>query len=344
MSRDALVVGINTYRYLQALQSPAHDAEAIAQVLQTYGEFRVQRLPEIVQSEQPHIGKTTPVTLRTLETALVNLFKPKGRNIPHTALFYFSGHGIQKDAGIQEGYLAVSDAQPDAGFYGLSLFWLRRLLQESPVRQRIVILDCCHSGELGNPPSINLQSERSPLTLLRENVTIMAASLSTQVSLESGGHGLFSQALIDALNGGAADHFGEISTASIYAYVDRRFGAWQQRPVYKAHSSKMNVLRKVQPLIATADLLQIKELFSSPDYKYPMDPEYEPEDEHGNKHEPVNEAKFEITRLFKKYRDAGLLKSSDSTLQLYWVARTSSTVELTPKGRECWWLVANKKI
>lgn len=150
MSRDALVVGINTYRYLQALQSPAHDAEAIAQVLQTYGEFRVQRLPEIVQAEQPHIGKTTPVTLQTLETALVNLFKPKGRNIPHTALFYFSGHGIQKDAGIQEGYLAVSDAQPDAGFYGLSLFWLRRLLQESPVRQRIVILDCCHSGELLN--------------------------------------------------------------------------------------------------------------------------------------------------------------------------------------------------
>lgn len=150
MSRDALVVGINTYRYLQALQSPAHDAEAIAQVLQTYGEFRVQRLPEIVHAEQPHIGKTTPVTLRTLETALVNLFKPKGRNIPHTALFYFSGHGIQKDAGIQEGYLAVSDAQPDAGFYGLSLFWLRRLLQESPVRQRIVILDCCHSGELLN--------------------------------------------------------------------------------------------------------------------------------------------------------------------------------------------------
>uniref|UniRef100_A0ACD5H106 Uncharacterized protein n=1 Tax=Desertifilum tharense IPPAS B-1220 TaxID=1781255 RepID=A0ACD5H106_9CYAN len=57
---------------------------------------------------------------------------------------------MQKQAGIREGYLAVSDANPEQSFYGLSLFWLRRLLQESPVRQRIILLDCCHSGELLN--------------------------------------------------------------------------------------------------------------------------------------------------------------------------------------------------
>ncbi len=31
MSRDALVVGINTYNHLQNLKSPARDAEAVAQ-------------------------------------------------------------------------------------------------------------------------------------------------------------------------------------------------------------------------------------------------------------------------------------------------------------------------
>ena len=30
MSRDALIVGINTYDHLQSLKSPAEDAEAIA--------------------------------------------------------------------------------------------------------------------------------------------------------------------------------------------------------------------------------------------------------------------------------------------------------------------------
>jgi hypothetical protein len=60
--------------------------------------------------------------------------------------------------------------------------------------------------------------------------------------------------------------------------------------------------------------------------------------------EPVNQEKVAIAQLFKSYRDAGLLKPSDSTLQLYWAARRSETVELTPRGREYWWLVVNDKI
>jgi uncharacterized caspase-like protein len=45
--RDALIVGINTYEYprLKGLKAPAQDAEAIAQMLTKYGNFRVRRLP-----------------------------------------------------------------------------------------------------------------------------------------------------------------------------------------------------------------------------------------------------------------------------------------------------------
>ncbi len=330
--RKALLVGINNYHNTTALAGCVNDANSIKDVLDRHltDDNSLNYECKTLLAEN-----TDTVSRAGLREALHDLFLFSGK-----ILFFFSGHGYLSTA--SGGYLCTSDAQKND--WGIAMQEVVDLANRSPAQDIVILLDCCHSGDLGNPSSINLNTEKHPLTLLRENVTIMAASLSTQVSLESGGHGLFSQALIDALSGGAADHFGEISTASIYAYVDRRFGAWQQRPVYKAHSSKMNVLRKVQPLIATADLLRIKDLFPSPDYKYLMDPEYEPEDEHGNKHEPVNDAKFEITRLFKKYRDAGLLKSSDSTLQLYWVARTSSTVELTPKGRECWWLVANKKI
>jgi hypothetical protein len=48
MSRDALVVGINIYKHLSPLKSPATDAEAIAQRLEQDGEFRVVRLPEAI--------------------------------------------------------------------------------------------------------------------------------------------------------------------------------------------------------------------------------------------------------------------------------------------------------
>jgi WD40 repeat protein/energy-coupling factor transporter ATP-binding protein EcfA2 len=152
MSRDALIVGVNLYEdeQLANLKAPATDAEAVAQLLTDYGDFRVKRLPEIIKDGTLQVGRKTKVSLTQLEAALVQLFLPKGQHIPDTALFYFSGHGIRKEQGIAEGFLATSDAYPQLGFYGLSLPWLRRLLRESPVRQQIVWLDCCHSGELLN--------------------------------------------------------------------------------------------------------------------------------------------------------------------------------------------------
>ncbi|NET34881.1 MAG: hypothetical protein F6K19_23135 [Cyanothece sp. SIO1E1] len=155
MSRDALVVGINLYNYqrLNSLSSPANDAEAIADRLQSYGDFKVWRLPEFsdpFDGNARKVARNKEVTLEQLENALVKLFKPSGKHVPDTALFFFSGHGLRKNRGIQEGYLATSAVDPARGNWGLSLQWLRRLLQESPIKQQIVWLDCCYSGELLN--------------------------------------------------------------------------------------------------------------------------------------------------------------------------------------------------
>ena len=152
MSRDALVVGINTYTHLKKLRAPATDAEAIAQRLEQDGDFRVRRLPEAINQpdgvNQAVVGATIPVSKSQLKRAIVELFKPDSAQIPDTALLYFSGHGTRDDLGIQEGYLASSETNPDIDNFGLSLSWLRHLLAESPVQQQIVWLDCCHSGAL----------------------------------------------------------------------------------------------------------------------------------------------------------------------------------------------------
>ena len=150
MSRDALVVGINRYRAegLADLSSPAADAEAIAQMLEKYGGFKVRRIPEAIDPNTglPYVGKTTEAALMQLEEALVQLFTPESHQVPDTALFYFSGHGIRKQRGVSEGFLAASDVYPQMGFCGLPLQWLRKLLEASSVRQQVVWLDCCHSG------------------------------------------------------------------------------------------------------------------------------------------------------------------------------------------------------
>ncbi|MEM7064612.1 MAG: pentapeptide repeat-containing protein [Cyanobacteria bacterium P01_B01_bin.77] len=153
MSRDALIVGINSYQYFNPpLKAPAKDAEAIAQRLEQDGEFRVWRLPEqIDQANRSAVSLTQQVSQVTLKQALKRLFLPDSKQAPETALFYFSGHGIpdeEGDDGYDKGYLAASDTNPNNPSSGISLGWLHWLLSKSPVKQQIIWLDCCHSGSL----------------------------------------------------------------------------------------------------------------------------------------------------------------------------------------------------
>jgi len=159
MTRDALVVGINTYDYFRFrnLTAPAEDAEAIARLLETYGEFRVRRLPAVKDEDQGFcVDRENKVTTTELEKALVNLFAPKEGDCPQTALLFFSGHGfVMENLGMKKGYLATSDSQPLQNQRGISLQNLRELLQASPVREQIIWLDCCHAGELMNVDDAN---------------------------------------------------------------------------------------------------------------------------------------------------------------------------------------------
>jgi hypothetical protein len=281
-----------------------------------------------------HMANGAPVTRPALRAALTELF-----NFDGEVLLYFSGHGFLSATG---GLICTSDATKDD--WGIPMQEIVDLALRSPARQILLILDCCHSGDVGNAAAVNKDSGRNPLAMLRENMTVIAASRATEEALEAGGYGVFTRALLDALEGGAADHMGYVTAPAIYSYVSRRFTAWDQRPVYKTNATEVLSVRECAPLIARLQLRQLIKYFPNADHQYRLDPEYEPEDEHGNVKEPVNKEKVAIAQLFKIYRDAGLLKPSDPMLQLYWVARRSGTVELTARGREYWWLVVNDKL
>ena len=233
MSKDALVVGINIYQEdkLRNLKAPAEDAEALAQMLEEYGEFQVERLPEAINAEtrKPSLAKTRELSLTDLEDALVKLFKPEGKQIPDTTLFYFSGHGLRKNKGIQEGFLCTSDVRPQLGFNGLSLQWLRRLLQESPVRRQIIWLDCCHSGEILN---FN-EADPGEIGQARDRCFI-AASREFESSYEDlkSNYSVLTKILLEGLDPHRTPQQW-ITNISLVDYLDRNLKRQNQRPIYK---------------------------------------------------------------------------------------------------------------
>ncbi|MEH1813763.1 MAG: caspase family protein [Nostoc sp.] len=157
MARYALVIGIVEYvsPSLPRLSKTTNDAEAIAQLLEQYGDFQsVQRLPQRWNKDKNGyemaaskvIGAQLGQDLRTflLEQAANN-----------EALIYFSGHGftISDNLGQQNGYLASSDCQIEfkdnenvEQKYGISLDSLNDLIRDSQLSSLVMLLDCCHSG------------------------------------------------------------------------------------------------------------------------------------------------------------------------------------------------------
>ncbi|MEG4849735.1 GUN4 domain-containing protein [Microcoleus sp. B5-D4] len=149
--RQALVIGINEYPFGGNLPTAAQDAEKIAQLLEKYGSFEVHRLPS--KEDVREVDSEKNLDLKELEDAITQLFQPKSGIIPETALLFFAGHGWRSEKdGQPEGFLMTSDAlfEHDSEDGLFSLKRLHQILKDSLVRQQIVWLDCCHSGELFN--------------------------------------------------------------------------------------------------------------------------------------------------------------------------------------------------
>jgi Caspase domain len=238
--RDALIVGINQYGALPALRAPAADAEAVAHRLESQGEFRVKRLPEVVKNDQVIVGQKTPLNAQVLEDALVQLLTPNGKNIPHTALFYFSGHGLQRTAGVREGYLATSDSDPSANTFGVSLNWLRRLIEQSPIPQIVVWIDGCHSGELFN------FSEADPGARQGVDRLFVSASREYEAAYEAldGRHSVFTQALLEGLDPYQDDADPVVNSYTLVSRVQRKLSKGEiQEPLFEISGGSIVLTR-----------------------------------------------------------------------------------------------------
>lgn len=321
--KKALIIGINNYPK-SPLRGCINDAAGIASILEINGDgspnFAV-RLETDVQTKSE------------LKTMIVELFSGDA----DTFLLYFSGHGYLNEIG---GYIVT----PDHKKYdeGISMDEILILANNaSPKKDKIIILDCCFSGAFGSPKISSGASN------LHEGVTILTASREDEPAKEINGHGVFTNLLLDALQGGAADLRGHISPGSVYSYIDQALGPWEQRPVFKTNVTRFTSLRTISPQVPLNILRKIIEYFPIPEQEYKLDPSYEDTNSNSIKHEVIEPfAKPENVAIFKnlqKFQSVGLVVP-DRADYMYFAAMNSTSCKLTALGLHYWRLVKDKRI
>ena len=334
-AKKALLIGVNTYAngVLPKLSASVGDVDAMAGALARHrdGANRVNYECTVLRDATAEGARLTRAQLRRAITAHFDDF---GGDL----LLYYSGHGVLRNTG---GFLTAYDSEQDDP--GVPMTEIMTLANNSRAREILMILDCCHAGKMGDVADGGRTIFGDSLATIREEMTVIAACTAGQQAFEIAGRSAFTAALVDALEGGAADHLGQVTAGAMYAYARRRFGVSGQRPVYKSHTSDVSVVRWCEATINHADLTRMVGLFPSVDFKLQLDPEYEPEDEHGNVKQPVNTDKVDCALMLKRLRDAGLVKSTNGD-QFYWVARRRGTLELTRRGHEYCLLMRNGKI
>lgn len=318
--RRALCVGIDEYQGAP-LQGCVSDAERVANILNTNHDgspnFDCRTLLA------PVGGPTDLITRAILREEIDNLFKDK----TDIALLHFSGHGTFNNL---DGYLVTQDAKKyDAGVaMGEILKWAN----VSKAEEVVILLDCCYSGSFGNLPDFD-----NSKALLKEGVSILTASRSDQPSVEVGGGGLFTSLIVDALDGGGADVLGTVTAPSIYAYADAALGAWDQRPLFKSHVSRLVALRHCAAPIERAVLRKLPELFTLPAEDLQLDPSYEVTSQNAN---PRNVAVFLLLQALNRVH---LVVPNDAP-HMYGAAMQSKSCSLTPSGRYYWRLTTDSRI
>lgn len=324
VGRRALVVGIDRYDKLgpsAQLSGAVSDAMRVAEMLGRHHGGDRNYDCVLLTSD------VAPVTRADLRAALARLFRGTNEDV----LFYFSGHGTVTNSG---GYIVTQDAE--ANDLGISMDELLALPSGAGEREAVVILDCCQSGAMGSPRSVQGDGayQRS---LLGHNVSILAASRSNEAAMEVGGQGLFTSLFLDALDGSAANILGNITLPAVYAHIEGALGPWDQRPIYKTYTTAVSIIRKATPQIEPAILRKLTNLFQEPDALYQLSPEYEYNEI------PVTE-KQRIGQLFKRYRDVGLVCAEKEGQDFYWAATYSNSLKLTPLGRHFWRLIKAGRI
>ncbi|MBF0464528.1 MAG: caspase family protein [Nitrospirae bacterium] len=236
MSRKALVVGISNYKNsaeFRELGSAANDAQVIYELLCGSGFNTVTPLPAAKADSESHfqakVKKDGEVKANDLISEMKDLFCGESAKSTETALLFFSGHGTSV---YDVGYLVVTET--NGANKAVPFSTLIDILNDSPVHNKIVFLDCCYSG------LIALELHKHQLT--GNNIFIIAASNKKAFVDKSGIHGLLSEALIEGLDP-VKQQKEEITLSYLQHIIEKKMDGKMQEPIFLGSKSNLVITR-----------------------------------------------------------------------------------------------------
>ncbi|MEV0372015.1 PQQ-binding-like beta-propeller repeat protein [Streptomyces sp. NPDC050636] len=213
-----LALLIATYAYqdagLRRLTAPAHDAEALADVLRD-PQIAGFEVTQLVNKPHYEVGE-----------AIGDLYRDRRRD--DLTLLYFTGHGLKDDEGRL--HLAMTNTRRDnLAFTSLPAELVDQAMSSCMSRQKVLILDCCYSGAF--PAGRLAKAATGDVHALERfqgrGRTVLTASDATQYSFEGdklrgrAAQSVFTRHLVQGLRDGSADldDDGNITLDELYSYV-----------------------------------------------------------------------------------------------------------------------------
>lgn len=238
MARYALVVGISEYESIRLpnLSKPDKDAEAIASLLEKYGDCEeINMLKGYVSAKQ-------------LETAITALFNRQA--LENDIIIFFTGRGFSIHSAFgKEGYLATSDCdveieadQVKEQVQGLSFSSLNTVIQSSNFRSLVMFIDASHSGDL---IAGTLFKKSFSAFGTHKDYCLIAACQGVEMAYAkmNENHSVFTSALLQALSPENADTKGYITGDRLFDYIYKKLRGGPQEPVRYGKGRPIQIIR-----------------------------------------------------------------------------------------------------
>lgn len=242
LGKKALLVGINKYHdsKLSDLRFAVNDVSSIYTVLTDpeRGGFAPDTCLLMTDKSEGSLEPTRSNLLSSIKS-LSGTAKPSDY-----VLLFFSGHGIEEEG---KSYLLPSDARINVlRDTAVSIDWIKKTLQTSKARAKVLILDACHAGAMKGKAESGRMTKglQDALFPTMEGFAILSSCKLHEVSYEmpEKKHGVFSYYVVEGLEGAADfDSDRHIMVSDVSRYATEKTMDWcfkehvQQTPNLESH-------------------------------------------------------------------------------------------------------------